>query len=223
MEFKTVMFYVFSAIMILAATRVITTRNPVHAALFLVLAFFNAAGIWLRLKAEFLAIVLVLVYVGAVMVLFLFVVMMLDINIDRMREGFWGYLPVASVVGALIVLEMAAVLWRGFLGSPDAPSEASVGHIGGTKELGKLIYTQYIYGFEIAGLILLVAIIAAVALTLRKRKDSKAIDPGLAVRVKRNDRLKIVKMQAVDQKAIDEAATAAAAAAQSSTVTKEAP
>jgi NADH-quinone oxidoreductase subunit J len=142
---------------------------------------------------------------------------MLDINVDRMREGFWGYLPVASVVGALIVLEMAAVLWRGFLGAGEAPSEAAVGHIGGTKELGKLIYTQYIYGFEIAGLLLLVAIIAAVALTLRKRKDSKAIDPGDAVRVKRNDRLRIVKMQSVDQKAIDAAAVAAAAA------TKEAP
>jgi len=151
------------------------------------------------------------------MVLFLFVVMMLDINIDRMREGFWGYLPVASVVGALIVLEMAAVLWRGFLGQGDAPAEAAVGHIGGTRELGRLIYSQYIYGFEIAGLILLVAIIAAVALTLRKRKDTKAIDPGLAVRVKRNDRLKIVKMPAVNQKAIDDAAIAAAAAAAAAT------
>jgi NADH-quinone oxidoreductase subunit J len=217
MDFTTVLFYVFSAVMVLSGLRVITAKNPVHAALFLVLAFFNAAGIWMLLKAEFLAIVLVLVYVGAVMVLFLFVVMMLDINVDRMREGFWGYLPVASVVGALIVLEMAAVLWRGFLGAGEAPSEAAVGHIGGTKELGKLIYTQYIYGFEIAGLLLLVAIIAAVALTLRKRKDSKAIDPGDAVRVKRNDRLRIVKMQSVDQKAIDAAAVAAAAA------TKEAP
>ena len=213
MEFSTALFYVFSAIMILAATRVITAKNPVHAALFLVLAFFNAAGIWMLLKAEFLAIVLVLVYVGAVMVLFLFVVMMLDINVDRMREGFWGYLPIASGIGALIVLEMAAVLWRGFLGTPDAPADAAVGHIGGTKQLGLLIYTKYIYGFEIAAAILLVAIIAAVALTLRKRKDSKAIDPGAAVRVKRNDRLRIVKMEAVNQRAIDEANVAAAAAA----------
>jgi NADH-quinone oxidoreductase subunit J len=218
MDFKTALFYVFSAIMIIAATRVITARNPVHAALFLVLAFFNAAGIWMLLKAEFLAIVLVLVYVGAVMVLFLFVVMMLDINIDRMREGFWGYLPISAAIGALIVVEMAAVLWRGFLGAADAPAEAAVGHIGGTRELGRLIYTQYIYGFEIAGLILLVAIIAAVALTLRKRKDTKAIDPALAVKVKRNDRLRIVKMQAVNQKAIDAAAVAAAAEAK-----KEAP
>lgn len=200
MEFKTFLFYAFAAIMTLAALRVITARNPVHAALFLVLAFFNAAGIWMLLKAEFLAIVLVLVYVGAVMVLFLFVVMMLDINIDRMREGFWGYLPIASGIGALIVLEMGAVLWRGFLGVNDSAA-AAAGNIGGTKELGMLIYTQYIYGFEIAAAILLVAIIAAVALTLRKRKDTKAIDPGLAVRVKRNDRLKIVKMQAVKEQA----------------------
>jgi len=213
MEFTTVLFYVFSAVMVLSGLRVITAKNPVHAALFLVLAFFNAAGIWMLLKAEFLAIVLVLVYVGAVMVLFLFVVMMLDINVDRMREGFWGYLPLASGIGALVVLEMAAVLWRGFLGQPDAPADAAVGHIGGTKELGKLIYTQYIYGFEIAGLLLLVAIIAAVALTLRKRKDSKAIDPADAVRVKRNDRLRIVKVQTVNQQAIDAAAVAAASAA----------
>jgi NADH-quinone oxidoreductase subunit J len=198
MEFKTFLFYAFAVIMTLSALRVITARNPVHAALFLVLAFFNAAGIWMLLKAEFLAIVLVLVYVGAVMVLFLFVVMMLDINIDKMREGFWGYLPVASGIGALIVLEMAAVLWRGFLGVGDTAAN-NAGNIGGTKELGMLIYTQYIYGFEIAAAILLVAIIAAVALTLRKRKDTKAIDPGLAVRVKRNDRLKIVKMQAVKE------------------------
>jgi NADH-quinone oxidoreductase subunit J len=211
MEFKTFLFYAFAVIMTLSALRVITARNPVHAALFLVLAFFNAAGIWMLLKAEFLAIVLVLVYVGAVMVLFLFVVMMLDINIDKMREGFWGYLPVASGIGALIVLEMAAVLWRGFLGVGDTAAN-NAGNIGGTKELGLLIYTQYIYGFEIAAAILLVAIIAAVALTLRKRKDTKAIDPGLAVRVKRNDRLKIVKMQAVNQRAIDEAAVAAAQA-----------
>jgi NADH-quinone oxidoreductase subunit J len=212
MEFKTALFYVFSAIMILAATRVITARNPVHAALFLVLAFFNAAGIWMLLKAEFLAIVLVLVYVGAVMVLFLFVVMMLDINIDRMREGFWGYLPLASGIGALIVLEMAAVLWRGFLTFEQQPAAANM-NIGGTKELGMLIYTRYIYGFEIAAVILLVAIIAAVALTLRRRKDTKAFDPADAVRVKRNDRLRIVKMKAVDQPALDAASTAAALAA----------
>ena len=212
MDFKTALFYVFSAIMVIAATRVITARNPVHAALFLVLAFFNAAGIWMLLKAEFLAIVLVLVYVGAVMVLFLFVVMMLDINIDRMREGFWGYLPLASGIGALIVLEMAAVLWRGFLTFEQVPAALGA-NIGGTKELGILIYTRYIFGFEVAAVILLVAIIAAVALTLRKRKDTKAFDPADAVRVKRNDRLRIVKMAAVDQPALDAASTAAAVAA----------
>ena len=212
MDFKTFLFYAFSLIMLVAATRVITAKNPVHAALFLVLAFFNAAGIWLLLKAEFLAIVLVLVYVGAVMVLFLFVVMMLDINIDKMREGFWGYLPLASAIGALIVLEMAAVLWRGYMTFEQTPASAAL-NIGGTKELGMLIYTQYIYGFEIAAAILLVAIIAAVALTLRKRKDSKAIDPGDAVRVKRNDRLRIVKMASVDQPSIDQAAAHAAALA----------
>lgn len=222
MEFTTFLFYAFAAIMVLASLRVITTKNPVHAALFLVLAFFNAAGIWLLLKAEFLAIVLVLVYVGAVMVLFLFVVMMLDINIDRMREGFWGYLPLASSIGALIVLEMAAVLYRSF-SQTDLSAEAAALNIGGTKELGLLIYTKYIYGFEIAAVILLVAIIAAVALTLRKRKDTKAIDPGLAVRVKRNDRLRIVKMDAVNQRAIDEAAAQKAAAEGAAAAPKEAP
>ena len=202
MEFKSILFYVFSAIMLFAAVRVITARNPVHAALFLVLAFFNAAGIWMLLMAEFLAIVLVLVYVGAVMVLFLFVVMMLDINIDKMREGFWSYLPLALGIGVLIILEMAAVLWRGFLDFEQSAAAVNA-NIGGTKELGLLIYTKYIYGFEIAAAILLVAIIAAVALTLRKRKDTKAFDPGVAVRVKRNDRLRIVKMDPVNQPAID--------------------
>ncbi|NGZ85529.1 NADH-quinone oxidoreductase subunit J [Duganella aceris] len=208
MEFKTALFYAFSAIMILAATRVITARNPVHAALFLVLSFFSAAGIWMLLEAEFLAIVLVLVYVGAVMVLFLFVVMMLDIDTDKMRENFWGYLPVASFVGVIIVLEMAAVLWRSFLSFDQ--QVVNSGNIGGTKELGLLIYTKYIYGFEIAAAILLVAIIAAVALTLRKRKDTKHFDPADAVRVKRNDRLKIVKIDAVTTRGQDAAAAGSA-------------
>ena len=212
-SFTTALFYAFSAIMIFAAVRVITAKNPVHAALFLVLAFFNAAGIWMLLKAEFLAIVLVLVYVGAVMVLFLFVVMMLDINIDRMREGFWSYLPLATAIGVVIVLEMAAVLYRGFLTfEPEATALAK--NIGGTRELGLLIYTQYIYGFEIAAAILLVAIIAAVALTLRKRKDTKAIDPGQAVIVKRNDRLKIVKMAPTIERPADVPSQEAVAAAE---------
>lgn len=201
MEFKTALFYAFSAILILAATRVITARNPVHSALFLVLSFFSAAGIWMLLKAEFLSIVLVLVYVGAVMVLFLFVVMMLDINIDKFREGFWGYFPLAATVGAVIALEMAAVLLRGFW-MPDAQIPAAAAGIGGTKELGRLIYTQYVYAFEIAAAILLLAIVAAVALTLRRRKDSKHFDPAKAVKVKRNDRIRIVSMKAESDRAM---------------------
>jgi NADH-quinone oxidoreductase subunit J len=200
MEFKTALFYVFSAILIIAATRVITARNPVHAALFLVLSFFSAAGIWMLLKAEFLAIVLVLIYVGAVMVLFLFVVMMLDINLDKMREGFWGNFPLAAVIGAVIVLEMAAVIFRGFW-APDAIAPNSAANIGGTKELGRLIYTQYVYAFEIAAVILLLAIVAAVALTLRRRKDTKYFDPADAVKVKNTDRVRIVTMKADSERA----------------------
>jgi len=195
MEFTTALFYAFSAIMVFAAIRVIIARNPVHAALFLVLTFFSASAIWLLLQAEFLAIVLVLVYVGAVMVLFLFVVMMLDINLEKMRAGFWGYLPLAAGIGVVIVLQMAAVIWRGFL-RPDVQLPAASATIGNTRELGKLIYTQYIYAFEIAAVILLVAIIAAVALTLRRRKDIKYFDPSAAVKVKASDRLRIVKMKA---------------------------
>lgn len=195
MEFKTALFYAFSVILVFAATRVITDRNPVHAALFLVLSFFSAAAIWLLLKAEFLAIVLVLVYVGAVMVLFLFVVMMLDINLGKLREGFWGYFPLAATIGVVIVLEMSAVLLRGFW-AIDSQAPAASANIGTTKELGKLIYTQYVYAFEIAAVVLLVAIIAAVALTLRRRKDSKYFDPAEAVKVKASDRLRIVSMKA---------------------------
>jgi NADH-quinone oxidoreductase subunit J len=197
MEFKTVLFYVFGAILVLAALRVITARNPVHAALFLVLSFFSAAAIWLLLKAEFLAIVLVLVYVGAVMVLFLFVVMMLDINIDKMREGFWGYFPLASTVGVVIVLEMAAVLLYSFpaFSFPDAQAPLAAATIGTTKALGMMIFTKYVYAFEIAAVILLVAIIAATALTLRRRKDSKHFSPSDAVKVKRNDRVRLVQMK----------------------------
>jgi NADH-quinone oxidoreductase subunit J len=194
MEFKTALFYAFALILVFAATRVITDRNPVHAALFLVLAFFSAAGIWLLLKAEFLAIVLVLVYVGAVMVLFLFVVMMLDINVGKLRDGFWGYFPLAATIGVVIALEMSAVLLSGFWAT-DAQVPAASANIGGTKELGLLIYTEYVYAFEVAGTILLVAIIAAVALTLRGRKDSKYFDPGKAVKVKASDRLRIIKMK----------------------------
>jgi len=207
MEFTSILFYVFATILVLASLRVITAPNPVQAALFLVLAFFQAAGLWMLLKAEFLSIVLVLVYVGAVMVLFLFVVMMIDIDLVKSREGFWGYLPLAATIGGVIVLEMASVLWRGF-GNADAEIPAAAATIGGTKALGLLIYTKYVYAFEIAAAILLVAIVAAVALTLRKRKDTKFFDPGAAVRVKRNDRLRIVKMDAVTTRG-DAAAEAA--------------
>ncbi|MBB3224754.1 NADH-quinone oxidoreductase subunit J [Pseudoduganella umbonata] len=205
MTFTTVLFYVFAAIMVVSAARVITARNPVTAALFLVLAFFQAAGIWMLLKAEFLAVVLVLVYVGAVMVLFLFVVMMVDIDQTELRKNFWSYLPVASIVGGIIVLEMASVLWRSFGVETPVPEAANT--IGTTKALGMLIYTQYIYAFEVAAVILLLAIVAAVALTLRRRKDIKYFDPGEAVRVKRNDRLKIVKMDAVKKEVASTVAT----------------
>ena len=201
MDAKTGLFYVFSAILLFAAFRVITARNPVHAALFLVLAFFQAAAIWILLKAEFLAITLVLVYVGAVMVLFLFVVMMLDINLDSMRKGFWRHFPLAGTVGAVIALEMSYVLMGGFREPPQGASAAASGDIANqvsnTKELGKVLYSQYIYPLEIAAVILLVAIIAAIALTLRERKDSKRIDPADQVRVKARDRVRLVKMKSV--------------------------
>ena len=200
MDFTTVLFYVFAAILVLAATQVITARSPVHAALFLVLSFFSAAGIWMLLKAEFLAIVLVLVYVGAVMVLFLFVVMMLDINMDKLREGFWGRLPLAAIVGLVIAFEMSAVLLKGFL-RPDNAVPANAANVGNTKVLGIDIFTNYIFAFEVAASILFLAIVAAVALTLRRRKDSKYFDPAAAVKVKRNDRVRLVNMKAESDRA----------------------
>ena len=214
MDIRTGLFYLFAAVLLFAAFRVITARNPVYAALYLVLAFFQAAAIWILLKAEFLAISLVLVYVGAVMVLFLFVVMMLDINVDSMRAGFWKHFPLAATIGAIIALEMAAVLMGGFRiaeepraaavvaqgatstamqGATSAATQG-VAQYSNTKELGKLLYSQYLYPLEIAAVILLVAIIAAIALTLRQRKDSKALDPALQVRVKARDRMEIVKL-----------------------------
>jgi NADH-quinone oxidoreductase subunit J len=197
MDIRTGFFYLFAALLLFAAFRVITARNPVYAALYLVLAFFQAAAVWILLKAEFLAISLVLVYVGAVMVLFLFVVMMLDINVDSLRAGFWKHFPLAATVGVLIALEMAAVLMGGFrLGEePRAVPAAVAGaaQVSNTKELGKLLYTQYLYPLEIAAVILLVAIIAAIALTLRQRKDSRHMDPSDQVRVKARDRLQVIK------------------------------
>jgi NADH-quinone oxidoreductase subunit J len=196
MNTVTALFYVFSAVLLFAAFRVITARSTVHAALFLVLAFFSAACVWMLLRAEFLAITLVLVYVGAVMVLFLFVVMMLDINSDGFREGFWKHFPLAGMVGALIALEMALVLLRGFQpgAAPELPAKAL--QMGNTRLLGIDIYTGYLYPLQIAAVLLLVAIVAAIALTLRERKDSRHMNPSEQVRVKRADRVRIVKMPA---------------------------
>ena len=197
MTFPSFVFYVFSAILLFAALRVITSRNPVHAALFLVLAFFTSAGIWIQLQAEFLAIALVLVYVGAVMVLFLFVVMMLDINLARLRAGFWSYLPVGATVALLLVIEMVIVLYYNFAGVEAAPArEPLPERYSNTKELGRLLYTEYVYPFEIAAVVLLVAIVAAIALTLRRRKNTKYIDPGDQVNVRRKDRVRMVSMPA---------------------------
>ena len=197
MDFQTVVFYFFSTVLVLSALRVITARNPVHAALFLVLTFFTAGGIWMLLRAEFLAITLVMVYVGAVMVLFLFVVMMLDINLDRLREGFWSYLPVGAVIGLLMVVEMAIVLGGKYFGLEGMPAPADPGEgYSNTKELGRLLYTEYVYPFELASIVLLVAMIAAIALTLRKRVNVKVIDPAAQVAVKRDDRVRIVSMRA---------------------------
>jgi NADH-quinone oxidoreductase subunit J len=198
MDIRTGFFYLFSAVLLFAAFRVITARNPVYAALYLVLAFFQAAAVWILLKAEFLAISLVLVYVGAVMVLFLFVVMMLDINVDSLRAGFWKHFPLAATVGVLIALEMAAVLMGGFRMGEEPrslPAAAqAAGQVSNTKELGKLLYTQYLYPLEIAAVLLLVAIVAAIALTLRQRKDSRHMDPSDQVRVKARDRLQVIKL-----------------------------
>jgi NADH-quinone oxidoreductase subunit J len=195
MDFKTFIFYIFAATLIFAALRVITARNPVHSALFLALSFFTAAALWLLLRAEFLAITLVLVYVGAVMVLFLFVVMMLDINFDKLREGFWSYLPLAVTVGLVMVFEMGLVLAGKKFGLMDlaAPADRGAGY-SNTKELGRLIYTDYVYPFELASVILLVAIVAAIALTLRRRKATKYQNPSEQVRVRRQDRIRIVPM-----------------------------
>jgi NADH-quinone oxidoreductase subunit I len=188
------LFYIFSAVLLASSFGVITARSTVHAALFLVLAFFNAACLWMMLKAEFLAIALVLVYVGAVMVLFLFVVMMLDVNTEELRVGFWKAFPVAALVGVLIALEMALVLMGGFRVTDAPVADALAIKMGNTRLLGIEVYTNYLYPLQVAAVLLLVAIIAAIALTLRERKDSKAIDPNLALRARKADRLRIVKM-----------------------------
>lgn len=195
MSVTTGLFYAFSAVLLIAAFKVITARNPVHAALYLVLTFFQAALIWMLLKAEFLSIALVMVYVGAVMVLFLFVVMMMDINVENLRIGFWKHFPLAALVGVVIALEMAAVLMGGFRVVED-PSLLPAAGTSNTKEIGVALFTQYLFPLEVAAAILLVAMIAAIALTLRARKDSKYVDPADQVRVKSRDRMTVVKMAA---------------------------
>ena len=196
MEFRTFVFYFLSAILVFAALRVVTLRNPVHAALHLVLAFFSASGIWILLQAEFLAIALILVYVGAVMVLFLFVVMLLDINLDRLREGFWSYLPLGAIVALLIVAEMGLVLggmyWEVLEG--DVPQvEAGFSNV---QVVGRLLFTEYVYPFELASVVLLVGIVAATALTLRDKRKSKSVSPSEQVFVKAKDRVRVLQMPA---------------------------
>ena len=195
MSFQVFVFYVLAALMLFAALRVITARNPVHSVLFLVLAFVSCSGLWLLLEAEFLAIALVLVYVGAVMVLFLFVVMMLDINVQRLREGMFNYLPLGLTVALLMVLEMGLVLWARHSQLRNIPVRPPLGaDYSNTKEIGRLLYTDYLYPFEIAAVILLVAIVAAIALTLRRRKLTKHQDPARQVSVRREDRVRVVSM-----------------------------
>ena len=196
MDFERFIFYCLAAILIFAAARVITVRNPVYAALHLVLAFFTCAGLWLLLEAEFLAITLVLVYVGAVMVLFLFVVMMLDINTTPLREGFVKYLPVGLTVAVLILIEMGMVVGVKHFGSEVVaiPERHPEGY-SNVRELGGVLYTDYVYPFEIASVILLVAIIAAIALTMRKRPETKSQNPARQVAVQPRDRVRIVKMK----------------------------
>ena len=192
--FEAVVFYSFGGVLLVAGLLVVTARNPVHGALFLVLAFFTAAALWLLLQAEFLALALVVVYVGAVMVLFLFVVMMLDVNFDRLRRQFRSYLPQGVIVGALVLLEMTLAVVSSAIGAaqvaPPLPSGSN------TKALGAILYTDYVYPFEIAAVVLLVAIIAAIALTHRKRKATRYQDPALQARVRREDRVRIVRMPA---------------------------
>jgi NADH-quinone oxidoreductase subunit J len=204
LHFQDIVFYTLAAVLLYAAISVITTRNPVYAALYLVLAFFTAAGIWLLLEAEFLAIALVLVYVGAVMVLFLFVVMMLDINLDKLREGFWNALPVALPVGGLMAVEMVMIVGvRNFGADKVIAPPAHAADYSNTAELGRVLYTDYLLPFELASVVLLVAIVAAIALTLRDRKESKSVDPSKQVLVKKADRIRILKMDAVVEKAED--------------------
>lgn len=196
MEFKTFVFYFLAAMLVFTSLRVVTLRNPVHAALHLVLAFVSASGIWILLQAEFLAIALILVYVGAVMVLFLFVVMMLDINLDRLREGFWSYLPLGTIVALLMVAEMSLVLWGSYYDLFESTVTQTASDFSNVKAVGRLLFTQYVYPFELASVVLLVAIVAATALTLRGKRKSKSVSPSEQVFVKATDRVRVLKMKA---------------------------
>ena len=196
MDFKTFVFYFLSVILVFASLRVVTLRNPVHAALHLVVAFFSASGIWMLLQAEFLAIALVLVYVGAVMVLFLFVVMMLDINLDRLREGFWSYLPMGAILALLVVAEMGLVLYVRFSNVVESQVPQAEAGYSNVMAVGRLIFTEYVYPFELASVILLVGIVAAAALTLREKRKTKSVKPEQQVFVKAKDRVRVVKMTA---------------------------
>lgn len=194
MEFKTFVFYFFSTILVYASLRVVTLHNPVHAALHLVLAFVSASGVWFLLQAEFLAIALVLVYVGAVMVLFLFVVMMLDINLDRLREGFWSYLPLGSIVALLMVAEMSLVIWANYFDLFDSNVAQTAAGYSNVQAVARLLFTEYVYPFVLASVILLVAMVAAVALTLRGKRLSKSVSPAQQVFVKARDRVRVLQM-----------------------------
>ncbi len=195
MIFQDIVFYFFATVLIVSALGVITSRNPVYSALLLVLSFVTCAGLWLLLEAEFLAITLVLVYVGAVMVLFLFVVMMLDINLDRLREGFWKWFPFGAILALVLVAEITMVLMNGqFSLDQMPPPPAHTADYSNTKELGRLIYTEYVYAFELAAVLLLVAMVSAIALTLRQRTDKRSPDPSKQVAVRAEDRVRIVSM-----------------------------
>ncbi len=194
---ETIIFYVFSALTVASATAVVTVRNPVHAALFLVLTFFFSAIIWMTLEAEFLAITLVLVYVGAVMVLFVFVVMMLDINIARLREGFVQYLPIGIAAAIIMLMIMVQVVSSDiFVYEPLVRKPADYSN---TEELGRVLYTEHVFAFELAAVILLVAIVAAISLTMRRRSKTKYQDPSQQIKVKKEDRLRVVKMDAEEK------------------------
>jgi NADH-quinone oxidoreductase subunit J len=200
MTFEQLTFYFLASVAVIAAIMVVTVRNPVRAAMFLILTFFTVACIWLLLEAEFLAIVLVLVYVGAVMVLFLFIVMMLDIDIDQLREGFGEYLPIGATVAVIILLQLAIVLSSGpfEIDQISAPAAATAEY-SNTHQLGLLIYTYYVYPFELAAVLLLLAMVAAISLGLRQRSSSKRQKPNEQVRVRKQDRLRMVKMNAEKQ------------------------